>query len=411
LAEDDLNRTRELLAKQVPAPGETNDLRGFEWRYLWQQSQSAELTTLGQHDAPVHGVRFSPDGTLLASSEINGTVKLWDYRTRKLIATFPEETGRPLDWFNAAMKALAFSPDGRHLAVGVDRGIVLRDVFSHQRIALPNAHSQPVNFLAFAPGGKVLASGGDDGVVKLWDLRSAEPREITALTVGFNITCVAFSPDGKTLAASSFRGPINRWDVSNPESPVEMPPLVAKDGHISWVMAIAFSPRTNMLASTGAGDELLIWDSATDPKAFSPRKLTLPHGTIGIRNVLGFTPDGETMLSAGADNNITLWDLSGRGQPLKLKGHLWGVFSVDVSPDGRTLASGGDDRMVKLWDISGRWREKPKISNVEWPAPDGQDNQWMFAVAISPDAKFIACLSNARLSLWDAATEELLAED
>src|SRR5437870_233884 len=84
LAEDDLNRARELLAKQIPAPGETNDLRGFEWRYLWQQSQSAELTTLGQHDAPVHGVRFSPDGTLLASSEINGTVKLWDNRTRKL---------------------------------------------------------------------------------------------------------------------------------------------------------------------------------------------------------------------------------------------------------------------------------------------------------------------------------------
>src|SRR6185369_10984701 len=243
LAEDDLNRARELLARQIPAPGETNDLRGFEWRYLWQQS--AELATLGQHDAAVHGVRFSPDGTLLASSEINGTVKLWESRTRKLIATFREETSRPPDWTDTHMKALAFSPDGRHIAVGVDRGIVLRDVFSHQRIALPNAHSNRVNFLVFARGGKVLASGGAEGVVKLWDLRLAEPREITALTVGFNITCVAFSPDGKTLAASSFRAPINRWDISNPESPVEMPPLVAKDGHPSWVLAIAFSPRTN----------------------------------------------------------------------------------------------------------------------------------------------------------------------
>jgi WD40 repeat protein len=105
------------------------------------------------------------------------------------------------------------------------------------------------------------------------------------------------------------------------------------------------------------------------------------------------------MLSGGSDNNITLWDLSGRGQPLKLKGHVRVVSSIDVSPDGRTLASGGDDRTVKLWDISARWREKPKMSR----------GTWMHAVAISPDSKFLASLST-KLKLWDAATEELLAE-
>src|SRR6185503_5883609 len=122
-----------------------------------------------------------------------------------------------------------------------------------------------------------LASGGDDGVVKLWDLQLAEPREISALTVGFSIACVAFSPDGKTLAASSFRGaPINRWDVSNPESPFEMPPLVGQDGHSSGATAIAFSPRTNMLVSAGTSGELIAWDSATESKAFSPRRLPRP---------------------------------------------------------------------------------------------------------------------------------------
>jgi WD40 repeat protein len=53
--------------------------------------------------------------------------------------------------------------------------------------------------------------------------------------------------------------------------------------------------------------------------------------------------------------------------------------------------------MVKLWDISARWREKPKMSHNT------------FAVAISPDSKFLASLST-KLKLWDAATEELLAE-
>ena len=400
LAEDDLNRARELLAKQIPAPGETNDLRGFEWRYLWQQSQSAELTTLGQHDTAVHGVRFSPDGTLLASSEINGTVKLWDNRTRKLIATLRDTTLQPIDGDDSAAKALAFSPDGGRLAVGVGRDIVLWEVASHQRIAVLNGHSKRVNFLVFARGGKILASGADDGLVKLWDVTSAEPREMTALPVGFDVSCVAFSYDGKTLAASGYSPPIKRWELSNLEAPVELPPLEAKDGHSGWVMAIAFSPRTNLLISADTGGEMIAWDLASDPKEFSPRKLALPHGSIGIVNALAFTPDGQTMLSAGSDNNITLWDLSGRGQPLKLKGHVREVFSIDVSPDGRTLASGGDDRTVKLWDISSRWREKPKMSH----------GTWMFAVAISPDSKFIASLSPKKLKLWDAATEELLAE-
>jgi len=395
-AADDLNRTRELLAKQIQAPGETNDLRGFEWRYLWQQSQSAELTTLGQHETGVHGVRFSPDGTLLASSEINGTVKLWDYRTRKLITTLRDTTVQPGDGDDAAVKPLAFSPDGGRLAVGVGRDLVLWEVASHQRIAVTNGHSKRVNFLVFAREGRILASGANDGLVKVWDVTPAEPRAIATLQVGFGIGCLAFSYDGKTLAASGFDHPIKRWDLSNLEAPVELPPLENK----AWVLAIAFSPRTDLLISASTGGEMIAWDLASDPKEFSPRKLALPHGSIGIVNAVAFTPEGETMLSAGTDNNITLWDLSGQGQPLKLKGHEREVFSIDVSPDGRTLASGGDDRTVRLWDISSRWREKAKMSHGEW----------MYAVAISPDSKFIASLSPKNLKLWDAATEEPLAQ-
>jgi len=400
LAGSDLNRARELLARQIPTPSETNDLRGFEWRYLWQQSQSAELTTLGQHEAGVHGVRFSPDGTLLASSEINGTVKLWDYRTRKLIATLRDTTNQLSDGDDAAVKPLAFSPDGGRLAVGVGRDIVLWEVASHQRIAVLKGHSKRVNFLVFAREGRILASGANDGLVKVWDVTPAEPRAIATLQVGIGVGCLAFSYDGKTLAASGFDPSIKRWNLSNLEAPVELPPLEAKDGHPGWVWAMAFSPDTNLLISADTGGEMIAWDLASDPKEFSPRKLTLPHGSIGIVNAVGFTPDGQTMLSAGTDNNITLWDLSGRGQPLKLKGHVWEIFSIDVSPDGRTLASGGDDRTVKLWDISARWREQPKMSHGEH----------MFAVAISPDSKFIASLSPKKLGLWDAATEEPLAQ-
>jgi len=401
LAEGDLNRARELLAKQIPAPGDTNGLRGFEWRYLWQQSQSAELSTLGQHDAAVHGVRFSPDGTLLASSGINGTVKLWDWRARKLITTLRDPIVQPIDGDSWAVKPLAFSPDGSRLAVGVGRDIVLWEVASHQRLAVLSGHSERVNYLAFARGGKIMASGADDQQVRVWDVTSAEPRELAALRADFNISCVAFSHDGKTLAASGSSQSIKRWELSNPDAPVELPPLEAKDTHTGWVMAFAFSPTTNLLVSAGSGGQIISWNLGNAPKDFLPRRLPTPLGSIGNVNAVAFTPDGQTILSAGSDNNITLWDVSGQEQPIRLKGHGKEIFSIDVSPDGQRLASAGDDRTVKLWDISSRWREKPKMSH----------GTWMFAVAISPDSKFVASLSfPGKLKLWDAATEELLAE-
>ncbi len=233
--------------------------------------------------------------------------KLWDSRTRKRITTLRDTTVRSIDgndW--ERLKPLAFSPDGGRLAVGAGRDIILWEVASHQRIAVPKGHSDLVNFLIFAPDGKTLASGADDGRVKLWDVTSAEPREMTALSAGFRVNGLAFSLDGKTLAASGDGVPIKRWELSHPEAPVELLPLEAKDGHTGWVYAMAFSPRANLLISAGTGGEVIAWDLASDPKKFSPRKLALPHSSIGIVSALAFTPDGETMLSAGSDNNITL---------------------------------------------------------------------------------------------------------
>jgi hypothetical protein len=107
LAEDDLNRARELLAKQIPAPGETNDLRGFEWRYLWQQSQSAELTTLGQRCPGPPFASHRTDSLLQISSTSSSGIT-----GRKLIATLRDATIQPMDRNDLVAKALAFSPDG-----------------------------------------------------------------------------------------------------------------------------------------------------------------------------------------------------------------------------------------------------------------------------------------------------------
>ncbi len=127
-------------------------LRGFEWRYLHGcADESLESTDTGE---PVSDLAVSPDGTLVATTGRNGSVKLWDGETLKPL--------RSMAGHAAAAWGVAFSPDGR-----------------------------------------VVASGSSDGTVRLWDAGSGTAVRTLSPT-GRGITAVAFHPDGSRLATTSW---------------------------------------------------------------------------------------------------------------------------------------------------------------------------------------------------------------
>ena len=112
---------------------------------IWDVATQSNIATLNGHTSYVHGVSFSPDGTILASGSADHTIRLWDVATEKNIALF---TGHKED-----ISSVSFSPDGTLLASGAwDNTVRLWDVFEWTSI-VPDA---PVNFQA-APGSEQVS--------------------------------------------------------------------------------------------------------------------------------------------------------------------------------------------------------------------------------------------------------------
>jgi len=431
-------RTLDLLETQRPHSGE-EDLRGFEWFYLWRLCNGQLLRTIPAHTSQVDDVAFSPDGTELASASDDGTICLWDTATglRRFLLT-PD--------IHAAVNAVAFTPDGKTLiSGGWDNLVRFWDVDSGKlRSTLPK-QSDWVRSLAVSPDGNMLAIGGDNGMLRLWNL--ATGRE-SANFDGHRgpILSVAFSPDNTTLASGSGWGEdggvINLWTITN-----GLAQLKAKVANATF--AVAFSPDGKTLATTTNYDEIVLWDVATGQRRCPFQR------QIGEISSLVFLPDGKALVSCGEDRTVRLWrmpaDNQSNAESQVIGAHLGNAACLAVSRDGTMLASGATDGSVKLWNIAETRKSAESPVNAEFkfgddtrtwddlqsvlPSPDGRklfvvtkhgtetrdltslrrQNSWPEVTGrgvLSPDGKLLATvpkLDDGMVRVWAIADGRLLA--
>jgi len=172
---------------------------------FWNVASGRETNVIKGDTRSINRAAFSPQGTLLATTYIDGRVGVWDANDGKEVASFPGE--RP------NIQSLSFSSDGRLVAVGKDDGsITLFDVSERKIIGRLQGHMGGVWSAAFTPDSKTLASASSDSTVRIWNLATGQ----TALTLQHlgPVTAVSFSDGGRLMATCGADATARLWPAA-----------------------------------------------------------------------------------------------------------------------------------------------------------------------------------------------------
>ncbi|KAG9063964.1 hypothetical protein KI688_004078 [Linnemannia hyalina] len=239
------------------------------------------------------------------------------------------------------VRACAYSPDGRMLAVGVGIskiGVGIYDTSSWTKtysITAPNL----VETMTFSPDSTRVAFGGNDGLVRLWDYASGQEMVVMEGHM-FNVKFVAFSPCGQQIASAGDDRTVRLWDSHTGES------LFVLKGHTDQVWIIKYFPSGGRLVSGGCDNAIRFWNSEDGAPGI------VFHSSLGAVCTLAFSTDGRWIASGHVGGGLQLWHAeSGEPGPI-LHGHTGQVMGIAFSPDSRWIASSSRDETVRLWDAS-----------------------------------------------------------
>lgn len=390
---------------------------------------------------------FSQDGMSVAALA-GQDVKIWDVRTGNKILTIKNLKGWPV--------ALAFSDDGRTLAVATAKGrlpsheseITVWEVPTGKSINKLKGNNDSVAALQFAVQGRALVIGsleyepqGVSGTVKVWDFRDNHLYRVNVHADEAVSSLIIIPAQGAVVLQSGSDVELRdtkTWKVRYAFEPTEVDEkeMMRRSGFVlsaNRASSVVFSADGLIVSATIEGAGTRVWDARTgELKRETERpddsltvtsngrflaEANVQEGTsrITIRDanskavirtievgqkITAVTIDGsgQWVAAALADYSIGLWDPATGTLRGEFKKHRDIVNALAFSPDGHTLASGGDDRTAILWDVpSGKARRTLKGHDVT-----------VTSLAFSPDGSILATGSgNAAVVLWKVATGEL----
>lgn len=328
----------------------------------------------------------------------------------------------------APITALAFSPDGKTLAVGGYQEVSVWDLVGARLAKRIGAIGQ-VGALVFLKDGKTLIVGdgppGISGAIRFIDFETG--NENFRFDELKDVPCsLSLSPDEKFLAASEATKVAHVWSLEQKKLAITI------QDHSDRVLHVSFSPDGKFLTTTGADSTAQVWNVGdwksvakfteampVRGAAFHPDALQVllavggPDGSglryrktdsptfrrsvgIGVALPLGMVGPAKTtnrVFVPCSDKTVKVFDIRNGNQLATLTGHEDWVYSVAYSADEKIVASGSGDGTVKLWSNE----DNRLLATLVQLAP--KPDEWLIVTALG-----YFTTSSPRSLAWKAET-------
>lgn len=320
----------------------------------WTVRHPLRHSLTSRQTAGITSMAFARDGRTLATASTTRwntttpfadhmtahTIRVWDLPSRSLRLTLTGDTGR-----------FVLSPDGTTIATSDANGTIrLRDTQNGlPRITLrrkPSTGESAFYPLGFSHDGHVLATSGQERRTTLWNTATGrELRTITGIT-DKNVIPLAFSPNGSAwLGERENRQAVDIDDSVTGRVFEAVPFRVDVD-------RLPLSPDLHTFALGGPSDGTVILINAAT--GHERRTITSPDGAV---TAVAFSPDSRTLATTGAaSSRIHLWDTETGALRQTLSGAGRRYLSLAFGPDNTTLTAGTTSGTIHLWntDLPGK---------------------------------------------------------
>lgn len=283
------------------------------------------------------------------------------------------------------LRVMAFSPDGKTMATvgGTSRFVVLRDPLTGEAKATFEGHESPVIALAFSPDGAHVASLAV-GRVLVW--AADKPESVVAVLGPTHAgRLLTFDPSGDRVVVTG-NVCVEWWEHPARPADAPRPPTVESRVWGQHAHAIAFTPDGELFL-VGSRELEIRKPDLTTPVGFVPlqrgevRTMAVsPDGSrvaCVVKNTVrvcrladrkweatlhtgremiyaaAFTPDGQSVLTAGADGSVRFWDAATWRESRRFDWNIGKIHLAAFAPDGLTCAAAGEKGGVVVWDVDG----------------------------------------------------------